>query len=178
MKQKLKHNIILIGFMGSGKSSVGIRLAERLSYQFKDTDQIIERKAGYTINQIFANHGEEHFRNLETDLLKDLILNLDKTVVSTGGGMPVREQNAKLLKELGYVVFLKATKETTLLRLRGDSTRPLLKGDDLEKKVERMLEARTPIYEKAAHKIVATDGRSIAELVELIMESYLRQIYQ
>lgn len=177
MNLKLKHNIILIGFMGSGKTSVGVHLAERLTYQFKDTDQMIEKKAGDTISRIFSIHGEEYFRNLETDLLKELVPNLDKTVLSTGGGMPVREQNMKLLKDLGYVVFLKATKQTTLNRLRGDVSRPLLKGEDLEIKVERMLELRTPIYEKAAHKIIATDGRTIAEITEMIMENYLKQIY-
>ncbi len=177
MKNKLKHNIILIGYMGSGKTSVGEKLAERLTYQFRDTDQMIEKKAGDTINRLFAVQGEEYFRNLETDLLKELMPSLEHTVLSTGGGIPLREQNRKILIDLGYVVFLKANKQTTLRRLKGDSTRPLLQGDDLEKKVERMLEIRTPIYEKTAHKIISTDGRSIFEIVELIMESYLKRIY-
>lgn len=177
MKQKLKHNIILIGFMGSGKTSVGKYLADRLSYQFRDTDQVIEKKAGDSISHIFSVHGEEYFRNLETDLLKELVQNLEKTVVSTGGGLPIRGQNAMLLKELGYVVFLKASKQTTLDRILGDTTRPLLQGDDLEEKVERMLKIRTPIYEKTAHKIITTDRRPISEISQFIMESYLRQIY-
>lgn len=177
MKQILKHNIILIGFMGSGKTSVGIHLAERMSYQFKDTDQLLEKRAGDTISHIFLVHGEEYFRTMETDLLKELVPSLDNTVLSSGGGLPIREQNSKLLKELGYVVFLKASKQTTLTRLKGDSTRPLLQGEDLEKKVERMLEIRTPIYEKAAHKVIATDGLTVVQVSQLIMESYLRQIY-
>ena len=175
--QKLKHNIILIGFMGSGKTSVGGKLAEQLTYHFWDTDQMLERQAGDSINHIFAVHGEEYFRNLETELLKDLQSNLDKTVLSTGGGLPLREQNSKLLRELGYVVFLKASKQTTLQRLRDDTTRPLLKGYDLEQRVDRMLTARTPVYEKAAHKIVVTDNKPVNEIAELIMEAYLRQIY-
>lgn len=173
----LKHNIILIGFMGSGKTSVGIHLAERLSYQFKDTDQLLEKRAGDTISRIFSVHGEEYFRNLETGLLKELVPILNKTVLSSGGGLPIRDQNSKLLKELGYVVFLKASKQTTLSRLKGDSTRPLLQGEDLEKKVEKMLEIRTPIYEKAAHKVIATDGLTVEQVSQLIMENYLRQIY-
>ena len=177
MKQKIKNNIILIGFMGSGKSSVGMYLAERISYQFKDTDKMIEHKVHSTISQVFSEHGEEYFRNLETDLLSELVPNLNRAVLSTGGGMPIREQNKALLKDLGYVVFLKASKQTTLNRLRGDSTRPLLQGDDQEKKIERMLELRTPIYEKTAHKIITTDGRSIPEISAMIMESYLKQIY-
>jgi shikimate kinase len=178
MERKLKHNIILIGFMGSGKTSLGRRLAERLSYGFRDTDQLLEKKAGDTINRIFAVHGEEYFRNLETDLLKELLPGIDQTVLSTGGGLPLREQNTKLLKEMGYVVYLKASRQTTLQRLKGDTTRPLLQGEEVEQKVDRMLSVRTPIYERAAHKIIATDDKSIEEIVPLIMESYLKQLYQ
>ena len=172
----MKHNVILIGFMGSGKTSVGIRLAERLSYRFCDSDQMIEKKVAKTINQIFSLHGEEHFRNLETELLKELSVDMTHHVLSTGGGLPMRKQNGEQLQEMGFVVFLKATKETTVQRLKGDTSRPLLKGEELEQKVERMLSIRTPIYEKAAHKIIATDGRSIDEIVNLIMESYIRVI--
>lgn len=173
----LKHNVILIGFMGSGKTTIGIRLAERLSYQFCDTDQMLESKAGDTINHIFNVHGEEYFRNMETQLLRTISSDLKKSVLSTGGGLPLREQNTKLLKEIGYVVFLKATKETTLNRLMGDTTRPLLNGDELEQKVERLLKIRTPIYEDAAHKIIATDDRSVDDIVNLIMEAYLKQLH-
>jgi shikimate kinase len=177
MQPKLKHNIILIGFMGSGKTSVGGRLAERLSYRFRDTDKVLEQKAGDTINHIFTIHGEDYFRNMETDLLKEFLTGIDQTVLSTGGGLPLREQNSKILKDIGYVVYLKANKQTTVNRLKGDTSRPLLQGEELEQKVERMLAIRSPIYEKAAHKIVATDNKSIDEIVHLIMESYLKQIY-
>lgn len=171
-----KHNIILIGFMGSGKTTVGRRLAERLSYHFCDTDQMLEQKANDTINHIFSVHGEEYFRGMETDSLRELSKDLDHSVLSTGGGLPLRKQNSKLLREMGFVVFLKASKETTLKRLKGDMTRPLLKGDELEKKVEQLLAIRVPIYEDAAHKIIATDNRSIDEIVAYIMEAYLKQI--
>ncbi len=172
----MKRNIILIGYMGSGKTSVGKHLAELLTYRFKDTDRMIEQKAGDTINHIFAVYGEEHFRNMETGLLKDLVNTLENTVLSTGGGMPLREQNASLLKELGYVVFLKTSKQIILDRLEGDTTRPLLKGEDLDSKVERMLKLRTPVYENAAHRTITTDEKSITETAQLIMENYMRQI--
>lgn len=177
MNRNIKHNIILIGFMGSGKTSVGDQLAKLLNYRFCDTDQMIEKRAADTINHIFSEHGEEYFRNLETNLVRELVSTLDHSVLSTGGGLPVREQNAKLLKDLGYVVFLKASKQTTIKRLQGDITRPLLQGDELSKKIDRMLEIRTPIYEKAAHKIVATDERSVQEIAQVIMESYMGLIY-
>ncbi len=173
----MKHNIILIGFMGSGKTSVGERLAERLGYQFRDTDRLIEQRAGDTINHIFAAHSEEYFRDLETDLLKELKPALVHTVLSTGGGLPLREINSSLLKELGFVVYLKASGQTTLQRLAGDKTRPLLRGDDKEQKVGKLLTERIPIYEKAAHKIIVTDGRSINDIRDLIMEAYMKLIY-
>lgn len=173
----MKHNIILIGFMGSGKTCVGKKLAERLSYGFCDTDQMIERKAGNTINEIFAIHGEDFFRNRESELIKELSTNMSNTVLSTGGGLPLRQENTKILLKMGLVVYLKASKEVTLKRLVGDNTRPLLKGEELELKVERMLAARTPIYEKSAHKIIATDEKSVDEIVTLIMEAYLKMIY-
>ncbi len=174
---KIKQNIILIGYMGSGKTSVGKVLAKRLSYRFYDTDELLEQKAEDTISQIFSVHGEEYFRDLETKLLEELSLDMNETVLSTGGGLPLRTQNAELLKEMGYIVFLKATKQTTMNRLQGDITRPLLQGDDLEKKVEQMLALRTPIYEKIAHRIVKTDGESVNDIVNIIMEAYRKQIH-
>lgn len=169
----MKHNIILIGFMGSGKTSVGEALAKRMSYSFCDTDRLLEKKAGDTISHIFDNHGEEYFRNMETELLRDMQYTLDNSVLSTGGGLPLREQNSKLLRELGYVIHLKASKETTLKRLQGDRTRPLLQGDDIVYKVDKLITARAPIYESAAHKIVITDDKTIDEIVAGIKEAYL-----
>jgi shikimate kinase len=177
MKSNRKHNIILIGYMGCGKSIVGDLLSQRLSYQFRDTDRMIEQTARDTINHIFAIRGEEYFRNLETELLKDLLPEINQVVLSTGGGLPLREQNSKLLKEMGYVVYLKASKETTLRRLAGDNTRPLLQGEDVEKKIESMLSYRIPFYEKAAHKYVVTDDKSPEEIATLIMEAYMKWIY-
>lgn len=168
----MKHNIILIGFMGSGKTCVGECLAKQLSYGFWDTDQLIEERAGKSISHIFSIHGEEYFRDLETNLIKELVPVLKDTVLSTGGGMPVRKENSALLKELGFVVFLKTSKETTITRLQGDSSRPLLQGDELEEKVERMLALRTPMYEDTAHAIIVTDGRTVEEITLSIMEAY------
>ncbi|MDF2543648.1 MAG: Shikimate kinase [Herbinix sp.] len=171
---KIKSNIILIGFMGSGKTSVGQVLAHRLSYRFMDTDQVLEKQAGDTINHIFQVHGEEYFRDLETRLLQEYRQKLQNTILSTGGGLILREQNSILLKEIGYVVYLKASKETTLKRLKGDTKRPLLAGEDLDKKVDRLLTARMPIYEKASQKIVITDNKAIDDIVYEIMEAYMR----
>ncbi len=168
----MKHNIILIGFMGSGKTCVGEYLAKKLTYGFWDTDQLIVERAGKSISHIFSFHGEEYFRDLETNLIKEMVPVLKDTVLSTGGGMPVREENSALLKELGFIVFLKTSKETTITRLQGDSSRPLLQGEELEEKVERMLALRTPIYEDTAHAIIVTDGRTVEDIALSIIEAY------
>ncbi len=163
-------NIILIGFMGSGKTSVGVQLARNLGYTFCDTDQLIEKESGRSIRNIFAEDGEEYFRKLETSLIKDLYGSLDRSVLSVGGGLPIREGNAELLKRLGQVVYLKATKETILKRLKGDTTRPLLAGENAAQKVEDLLKFREPVYESAAHHNVITDGRSFQEIMKEICE--------
>ena len=173
MKNNLKHNIILIGFMGCGKTNIGDRLAQKLSYRFLDTDQMIEQKERITINQIFALHGEEYFRSKETGLLQELLPELEHVVLSTGGGLLLRELNSKLLKEMGFVVYLKVSAETILKRLADDQTRPLLQGDDREKRIESLLDYRTPIYEKSAHKIIVTDDKSIDEIASIIMDAYM-----
>lgn len=168
----MKHNIILIGFMGSGKTCVGDYLAKQLGFRFQDTDHLIEKKTKESISHIFSDHGEEYFRDLETSLLLEMVPALENTVLSTGGGLPIREENSVILKELGFVVYLKASKETTISRLRGDSSRPLLQGDEMEAKVERMLALRTPIYEKTAHDIVITDDKTVEEISCIILKAY------
>ncbi|MBQ9118546.1 MAG: shikimate kinase [Lachnospiraceae bacterium] len=161
-------NIILIGFMGCGKSSVGSKLARALHMQFQDTDQLLEESFGCKISEFFEKEGEAEFRNRETALLKQLNEELQNTVLATGGGLPLREENAELLKKLGTVIYLKASKETTLKRLHGDTTRPLLAGGDVEEKVERLLEQRIPLYTAAADLIITTDEKSFYEIINEI----------
>lgn len=175
MEQRLKQNIILIGFMGSGKTTVGKRLAQRISYQFYDTDYLLETKQEMSISRIFELYGEEYFRDMETKLLRELVKDTDRTILSTGGGMPLREENAKLMKELGHIVYLKASKETIVKRLMGDTSRPLLRGEELPLKVEKMLGIRAPIYERNATQVVTTDDKTVDELVDSILEVYQAQ---
>ncbi len=168
----MKQNIVLIGFMGCGKTTIGKALAEKLEYKLLDTDALIVEKEGKSINAIFAEQGEEYFRNTETKTIEELEQSLEKAIVSTGGGLPLRECNGSILKKLGFVVFLKVEKETVLKRLEGDTTRPLLQGDNVEAKVESLLEFRNPIYEYTAHVVVATDNKSVDEIVEEIVRNY------
>lgn len=166
-----RNNIILVGFMGSGKSSVGRILSDQLNYEFKDTDEMIESIEDTTIKKIFSQHGEEFFRDLETTLLLSIKDTLKKTVLSTGGGMPIYERNRKLLKSMGQVVFLRATRDTIIDRLTGDNTRPLLKGNKLEEKVDKLLCDRMFYYEEVADVIIDTDNKSIEDIVKEIIET-------
>lgn len=158
-------NIVLIGFMGSGKSSVGKLLAKKLGYQFKDTDEMIVSREGIEVQEIFSRYGEEFFRNLETRLLMSIMDTLERTVLSTGGGIPILDKNVSLLRLIGPVVYLRASQRTIIDRLSGDTTRPLLKGENFEDKVELLLSKRTSIYERAADIIIDTDHKSIDEIV-------------
>ena len=168
----MKNNIVLIGFMGCGKTTVGKALAEKLSYGFLDTDQYIEEKENRAISSIFDEKGEEYFRALETKSLEELVENTERTIVSSGGGLPLREKNAKLIQKLGFVIYLKVKKETVVERLKGDDSRPLLQCEDPEKKIEELLEYRNPIYEVGAHLVIEGDDRSVEDIVEEIVRNY------
>ncbi len=159
------NNIVLIGFMGSGKTSVGTKLARAFSYQFLDTDALIEKRANKSIAQIFEEDGEEVFRQMEVEVLTELKESCYDTVISTGGGMPMRKEARELLKGMGTVILLRASKEVTLERLLGDTTRPLLAGEEMEEKVDRLLEERMPYYEESAHVVIETDHKSFYEII-------------
>jgi len=164
----LMDNIVLIGFMGCGKTSVGQQLAQKLNFAFYDTDQMIEDESKRSISNIFATEGEEYFRRLETTTIKNLYGKMNHSVLSVGGGLPIREGNVELLRRLGHVVYLKTSMATIKKRLEGDTKRPLLAGDDVDKKVENLLMIRTPIYELAAHSIVETDNKFFEDIIEEI----------
>lgn len=168
----MNDNIVLIGFMGCGKTTVGKQLADALEYQFLDTDLYIEEKEQITISRIFEDKGEAYFRTLETKSLEELVEQTTHTIVSSGGGLPLREENAKLLQKLGFVVYLRVKKETILKRLEGDTTRPLLVCDNPAQKIEELLNFRDPIYEVGAHLVVDVDGKTVLEIVEEIVRNY------
>lgn len=160
--------IVLMGFMGAGKTTVGKELAKALFCEFIDTDECIEKEQGRKILNIFENDGETFFRNLETDLLKRLQKSENAFVLSVGGGMPMRVENRSLLRSIGTVIYLKTSKEEIIRRVSEDTTRPLLQGGTLEEKVTALMEAREQIYLETADKIIHTDGKSVPDLVDLI----------
>ena len=165
-------NIVLIGFMGSGKSTVGRELHHRLGYQLVDMDQLIEQRAGKPITAIFAEDGEDVFREMETRLLEELCdPAAPRRIISTGGGVVGREANRRLLRHLGYVVWLHAPKAVILERTARNHDRPLLHSDDPAARIEALLEVRKPLYAEAAHLKVDTAGLDSGELATGILES-------
>lgn len=164
-----KESILLIGFMGSGKSTLGKLLSSRLFLPFMDTDAQIETEQKKSITDIFAQDGEEAFRRMETQVLRSLGDSRMRRVISTGGGLPMREENRALLKRAGRVVFLRIRPDTVYERLREDNTRPLLQKEDPEAEIRRLLAVRNPLYEEAADLIVDVDGKAPEELAEELL---------
>lgn len=161
-------NLILIGFMGSGKTSVGLKLSYKLHTPVEDTDKMIEAKEGCTISEIFAERGEEAFRRMETALLEELTQRAYKRIYSLGGGTPVREENRALLKQLGTVIYLRVRPETVYERLKNDTTRPLLQCDNPLERIRELLEKRESAYESCADIIVDVDDCNTDQVLEQI----------
>ena len=149
-------NVILLGFMGAGKTTVGERYAKKHGLPMVDTDWLIEERAGMTISEIFAQKGEDEFRRTETAVLQTLLSDTQEKVISVGGGLPLREENRRLLKQLGTVIYLEVNPDTVLKRLKG--------------RVEELIAARGPIYREAAGLIVDVNGRSVGEIVTELEE--------
>ena len=160
-------NVIFIGFMAAGKTSVSRAYAKKYNLEFVDTDERIEELAGMNIPKLFETQGEEAFRRLETKVLEDLLEEPKKRVISVGGGLPLRAENRTLLKKLGTVVLLDVSPETVLLRLGDDvASRPMLHADDVAARVRELLKKRRPFYEMAADRVVDVNERGIDEIVD------------
>lgn len=167
---KTDSNIVLVGFMGTGKTAVGKRLAERLNMTFLDMDDIIEERAGKSIPRIFAEDGEPHFRALERALVRELS---EKTglVIGAGGGVVLNPDNISDYSRTGLVVCLSATPEVILDRVAGDTARPLLAGDDKIKKIRNLLEFRRKFYDAIPCQI-DTAELSIEQVADKVIAHY------
>ncbi len=163
-------NIALCGFMGTGKSSVGRIVAEQLRFAFLDTDTVIEARAGKTIAEIFAEQGEEAFRQLEHRIVKELALR-DRTVISTGGGLIVDPENLASLKQHAFVVCLWASPETIWSRVKTQTHRPLLNEPDPLEKIRHLLAERTLCY-KQANVLLSTELRSPREVAQQVLHQF------
>ncbi len=164
-------NIVLIGFMGCGKSTVGRELHHRLGYPLVDMDQIIEQRVGKPITEIFADDGESVFRDMETALLRELSdPAAPRRIISTGGGVVGRAENRALLRNLGYVVWLHAPAAVILKRTAKNHSRPLLHTEDPAAKIQALMEEREPLYQETAHLKLDTAGLQCGELATGILE--------
>lgn len=162
-------NIVLTGFMGTGKTAVSRELSRLTGFRGVDVDSEIEKSSGMKISEIFARLGEPRFRQMETDEIKKLSVGKN-LIIATGGGAVLKEENMAAMREGGgVVVCLTATPETVLERTSGNSERPLLQVEDPLGKIREMLEKRKPFYEKA-DVIIDTEGKSPLRVAEEILD--------
>jgi shikimate kinase len=149
--------LVLVGLPGSGKSTVGRQLARRLDIPFLDSDHAIEQRLGCSIREYFERQGEERFRDVETEVLAQLVQQAHG-VLSTGGGSVLREQNRDLLRQSGQVFYLYASPQEVFRRLRNDQNRPLLQVADPQLRLRELFEVRDPLYRAAAHYVIECPG--------------------
>ena len=164
------HNLALIGFMGTGKSSVGRLVAAALRYELADTDQLIEQRAGRSIPEIFAQQGEAAFRDMERELVAEMA-GWRRRVISTGGGLAADAANLACLRQHSLVVCLWASAEGVWQRLRHQSHRPLLQDPDPLGKIRVLLDQRAPFY-KQADVLVNTERRSLREVADHVLHQF------
>jgi shikimate kinase len=167
------HAIVLIGFMGAGKSSVGRMLAALTGLPRFDTDEMVGQRFGCTISQIFETYGEGTFREAETETLGTLS-GKGRAIIVTGGGIVTRPENVALLRQLGTVVLLAADEQTLFGRISRRTSRPLLRTENPRGTVTALLEKRLPLYRDAADVEVDTSTRTHEEVANLILEKIER----
>jgi shikimate kinase len=165
-------NLILVGYRGAGKTAVGRAVARRLGWTFVDTDERIEAQAGQTIRELFAAHGEAHFRRLESQIVEALAVN-NAQVIAVGGGAILSEANRERFREMGRCVWLTASPEELLQRTQADprtvATRPPLTDLDALAEVRGLLAERTPLYAAVADQVVATEGLSVEQIADAVV---------
>ena len=159
------NNIVLIGFMGSGKTTIARALSQKLDMDVLDMDTEIEKLEGRSIREIFDTDGQAYFRDMETKVLKDL-QNEEQKIISTGGGVILKEENRELLHNIGTVVFLQADANHIYNNVKHNTSRPLLQVEDPMLRIKEMLEERDPIYLKSADVICQTSGKTVEHIVD------------
>ena len=164
-QRRVDYNIVLIGFMGAGKTSISEYLKTLFAMDVIEMDQIIAEREGMSIPDIFATYGEEYFRNCETELLKKM-QSRKNVLISCGGGVVLRECNVEQMKKNGRVVLLTASPEEVYERVKDSDDRPVLAGRKNVKGIAELMEARREKYEAAADIVIQTDGKSELEICE------------
>lgn len=169
LEKKVDGNIILVGMMGAGKTTIGKYLANYLNKTFIDSDHEIQKRTGVKIPVIFEIEGEAGFRKRETDMLQEL-LKIDNIVLATGGGIILDNENCKLLRHKGFVIYLRATVDDLWHRTRHDKNRPLLQTVDLKEKLAELYDQRDPIYREIADIMVESGKQSVHQMVKLLAQ--------
>ena len=166
---KKNKKIYLIGFMGSGKTTLGKILSKKLDKIFFDSDQVIEEKLGVDVTMIFDYEGEAGFREREKEILKELV-SKKNIVLATGGGAVLSESNRNLLSENGTVIYLKSNYKDLILRMKNDKTRPLLKENNIETIIKKLCKDREPLYKSISDYEIATKNKRITEIIDEIIK--------
>ncbi len=161
-------NIILCGFMGCGKSTIGKSLAKKLNYNFIDSDEYIERVQNASITEIFNKFNEETFRKLETEAIKEIIKK-DNCIISLGGGAVLNPENVKIIKSNGNIFFLNISAQEVYKRLDNDTSRPLLQTKDKFITISTLLQQRLPIYNSVSDYKIDVDGKNVDQIVKEII---------
>ena len=173
MQEKL-NNIVLVGPMGSGKTTVGRRLSANLEVDFYDTDHEIIDKTGVSIDHIFDVEGEEGFRKRESKVLKELC-NKSNIVLATGGGAVLLEENRSIIKKAGSVIYLSSSVDQILRRTAKSKTRPLLENSTNRRKtISNIIDSRGPLYREVATIIINTNGKKLNEVINQILTHLAR----
>ncbi|MEZ5452208.1 MAG: shikimate kinase AroK [Thiothrix sp.] len=172
----MQHNIILVGLMGAGKSTIGRQLARRLNLEFYDSDKIIEERTGVSIPTIFAIEGEQGFRDREEQIIEELCA-LPGILLATGGGSVLRETNRAHIKAGGCVIYLRASADQLFQRIKHDKNRPLMQTDKPLQTLRDLLKAREPLYMEVADLIVPT-GKQKANIILRDIHNKLKQLQE
>ena len=162
-------NIFIIGSMGSGKTSIGKMLAKNNNLSFLDTDHEIIRSCGHSIPDIFKEFGEEHFRSLETEQLKKMNA-IENHVISTGGGIILRDNNNKLMQNLGIIIFLDINIDSQVDRVKNRKNRPLLNNKNLKDNLLSLKKIRDPVYKKISNYIIDVSGKERDQVINEIQK--------
>jgi len=164
-------NIALIGFMGSGKTTVGRLLAVRLGMKFIDLDDVIKDKLGMEITEIFSNYGEKYFRDVESQVVKEVFTGVDNSVIACGGGVVLRDDNVRIINQNSVVVYLRISPYEAYSRLLSCRDRPLLNVSNRLEVINQLMRVREPLYLRTAHIVVDVDGRTPEDIVEEIIRT-------
>ncbi|MDP8261251.1 MAG: shikimate kinase [Candidatus Kappaea frigidicola] len=165
-------NLYLVGFMGSGKTAVAKEIAESTDLKYIEMDELIEKKEARSINDIFKDSGEDYFRKVEKEALKEISL-ADNQVVSCGGGVVIDEANVNLMKDSGVLICLQASPDVIYKRVKNNKDRPLLNVENPQVKIEELLRIRRPYYQKANY-IIETDNLSVQQVAQEVKSIFLK----